>query len=98
MDYQAPKSAGHYTDVLIAGGGPAGICAGILLARRGLKTVVLEKRSYPVNKVCGQGIMPTGVAHIRAIGIGRYLPDACRRPFAGISYHSRAGDTVSADF
>ncbi len=53
------------TDLLISGGGPAGLCAGIVLARQGLRTIVCEPRTYPIDKVCGQGVMPTGVADLQ---------------------------------
>lgn len=85
-------------DVVISGGGPAGLCAGILLARRGLRTVVYERRTYPVDKVCGQGIMPTGVSNLRQIGIDAYLNPDEIIPFKGITYHASSGDRAAVDF
>ena len=86
------------TDILISGGGPAGLCAGIVLARQGLRTIICERRAYPIDKVCGQGIMPTGVADLKALGISRYLPVGSYYPFKGISYHSRCGDIAVSSF
>ncbi|MEU6082541.1 NAD(P)/FAD-dependent oxidoreductase [Streptomyces sp. NPDC047108] len=55
-------------DVLVAGGGPAGLAAGVHAALAGMEAVVVEPRAVPVDKACGEGIMPSGVAALRAIG------------------------------
>ncbi|WLQ44763.1 FAD-dependent monooxygenase [Streptomyces laculatispora] len=56
-------------DLLVAGGGPAGLAAAIRAARLGLETVVVEPRASPIDKACGEGIMPSGVAALRALGV-----------------------------
>ncbi|MGW0787930.1 NAD(P)/FAD-dependent oxidoreductase [Streptomyces sp. NPDC002911] len=56
-------------DILVAGGGPAGLAAGIRAALAGLDAVVVEPRPAPVDKACGEGIMPSGVAALRALGV-----------------------------
>ncbi|MEV6107350.1 FAD-dependent monooxygenase [Streptomyces sp. NPDC051940] len=56
-------------DVLVAGGGPAGLAAAIHAAHAGLETVVVEPRTTPVDKACGEGIMPSGVAALRTLGV-----------------------------
>ncbi|NED15057.1 FAD-dependent oxidoreductase, partial [Streptomyces sp. SID9124] len=45
-------------DLLIAGGGPAGLAAAIRAAGLGMEAVVVEPRPAPVDKACGEGIMP----------------------------------------
>ena len=80
-------------DVLIVGGGPAGLAAARALLARGVRPVVLERRSWPVDKVCGEGIMPVGVACLGRLGV--QLPPTC--PLRGVDYvegNLRAG----ADF
>lgn len=81
-------------DVLIIGGGPAGLAAGIVCGRHGLRTMLCEKRSLPADKACGEGVMPTGVASLKRLGvhIERYFP------FEGIRYFSPKGETASAAF
>ncbi|MCX4966557.1 NAD(P)/FAD-dependent oxidoreductase [Streptomyces sp. NBC_00654] len=56
-------------DLLVAGGGPAGLAAAITAARAGMDTVVVEPRAAPIDKACGEGIMPGGVAALRALGV-----------------------------
>ncbi|MET8682149.1 NAD(P)/FAD-dependent oxidoreductase [Streptomyces sp. NPDC004647] len=58
------------TDLLVAGGGPAGLAAGIYAALAGMETVVIEPRPGPVDKACGEGIMPGGVRSLDALGVG----------------------------
>jgi flavin-dependent dehydrogenase len=68
-------------DVLIAGGGPAGLATAIHAALAGLETVVVEPRPTPVDKACGEGLMPTGAAELRSLGV-----QVEGRPFRGIRY------------
>ncbi|MGP3998830.1 NAD(P)/FAD-dependent oxidoreductase [Streptomyces sp. 8N706] len=56
-------------DLLVAGGGPVGLAAAIHAALAGMETVVLEPRPGPVDKACGEGIMPGGVRSLRALGV-----------------------------
>ena len=41
-------------DIIIIGGGLAGLTSAIQLARAGLSVLLLEKHSYPLHKVCGE--------------------------------------------
>ncbi|MET9927358.1 MULTISPECIES: FAD-dependent monooxygenase [unclassified Streptomyces] len=68
-------------DVLVAGGGPAGLAAAILAARAGLEAVVVEPRSAPVDKACGEGIMPGGLAALHGLGVR-----PAGHPLRGIRY------------
>ena len=68
-------------DVLVAGGGPAGLAAAIHAALAGLEAVVVEPRTGPVDKACGEGVMPGGVAALRALGV-----EVSGRELRGIRY------------
>ena len=63
------------TEVLIVGGGPAGLCAARALLQRGVRPVLLERRQWPVDKVCGEGIMPVGRACLARLGVNP--PETC---------------------
>ena len=67
--------------VLVVGGGPAGLAAAIAARQRGLSALVLERRQPPIDKACGEGIMPDGVAALRRLGAA---PPGM--PFRGIRY------------
>ncbi|MDP9844607.1 NAD(P)/FAD-dependent oxidoreductase [Streptosporangium lutulentum] len=56
-------------DVLIAGGGPAGLATAIHAAQAGMEAVVVEPRPMPVDKACGEGLMPSGAAALRSLGV-----------------------------
>jgi len=49
-------------DVLIAGGGPAGLATALHCTRLGLETVVFEPRPGPLDKACGEGLTPAAAA------------------------------------
>jgi flavin-dependent dehydrogenase len=55
-------------DVIVVGGGPAGLAVGAEAARRGLDALVLERRPLPADKACGEGLLPAGVRALEAMG------------------------------
>ncbi|ETK38086.1 NAD(P)/FAD-dependent oxidoreductase [Microbispora sp. ATCC PTA-5024] len=69
-------------DVLVAGGGPAGLATAIHAALSGLEAVVVEPRAGALDKACGEGLMPTGAAALRDLGVT--VPQGV--PFRGIRY------------
>ncbi|MGA5274196.1 NAD(P)/FAD-dependent oxidoreductase [Streptomyces cellulosae] len=70
-----------HPDLLVVGGGPAGLATALHAARAGLDTVVAEPRPAPVDKACGEGLMPGAVRALTALGL-----HAPGHPLAGIRY------------
>lgn len=56
-------------DVIVVGAGPAGAATATHLARSGLDVLVLEKTSFPREKICGDGLTPRAVRELVALGV-----------------------------
>lgn len=79
-------------DVLIAGAGPVGLYCAIAAARSGFSVVVADPRAQPIDKACGEGLMPSGLNSLLALGI-----DPAGHPLRGITYVAD-GQRVSHTF
>ncbi|MER6408607.1 NAD(P)/FAD-dependent oxidoreductase [Streptomyces viridosporus] len=56
-------------DLLVVGGGPAGLATALHAARAGLEATVWEQRAGTIDKACGEGLMPGAVAGLTALGV-----------------------------
>src|SRR5687768_3951329 len=83
------------TDIFVIGGGPAGLAVAIAARKRGFDVTVADCARPPIDKACGEGIMPDGVAAARDLGI--HLEDAGAEPFRGIRF-CEEGESVAASF
>lgn len=63
----------NHHDVLIIGAGPAGAAAGYWLAKEGLDVVMVDKKVFPREKTCGDGLTPRAVKQINDMGLGDQL-------------------------
>jgi len=79
-------------DLIVAGGGPGGLATAIYAAQAGLEAVVIERRPGPIDKACGEGLMPHTVKHLRNIGVNPH-----GKAFHGITYLDSTR-RVRADF
>ena len=73
------------TDVFVIGGGPAGLAAALAARRRGFDATVADWAMPVLDKACGEGIMPDGLA--AAAGLGLDLESAGGFRFRGIGFH-----------
>lgn len=83
----ASRSIPATTDVFVIGGGPAGLAAAIAARKRGLSVLVADGARTPIDKACGEGLLPDGVAALCALGVQINMPEA--RAFHGIRFLGR---------
>lgn len=84
--------SGAMIDLIVAGAGPAGLVTAVHAARAGLDVTVVDRRRGPIDKACGEGLMPHTVAQLTELGISLQ-----GKPFRGISYLDQTR-RVDADF
>jgi menaquinone-9 beta-reductase len=72
------------TEVLVVGGGPAGLAAALAARQAGFDVLVADSAHPPIDKACGEGIMPDGLAALERLGVR--LDVAKAAPFSGIRF------------
>lgn len=77
------------------GGGPAGLAAAIAARQRGFQVALADCAPQPIEKACGEGLLPEGVAALRELGITAAPEQSFL--FRGIRF-AENGMTVEADF
>ena len=86
-------------DCVIIGGGPAGIVAGLLLARGGVRVVVLEKHEDFFRDFRGDTILPSTLRLLDELGLYHEFARIAHRRVEGVTLSGRSGDEVLlADF
>jgi len=65
-------------DVLVIGGGPSGAAAAYWLAQQGRRVLVVEKKRFPREKTCGDGLTPRAVRELHCMGLAEPLADYLR--------------------
>lgn len=83
------------TDVLILGGGPAGLAAAIALRQKGIDCLVVEAMEPAIDKGCAEGLMPDALASLRELGLN--ITESLGHRFVGIRFNNLQHH-VHADF
>lgn len=78
----APKT--DHPDVFIAGGGPAGLACAIAATQRGLTVEVADGMFPPIDKACGEGLMPDTLTALTRLGLDLRATESF--PFRGIRF------------
>ncbi|MGI8988562.1 MAG: NAD(P)/FAD-dependent oxidoreductase [Bryobacteraceae bacterium] len=84
------------TDVFVIGGGPAGLAAAIAARANGFRVMLADPARPPIDKACGEGLMPDSLAALERLGVALPGSDASF-PFRGIRFRG-AGAAVDASF
>jgi len=82
------------SDVLIVGGGPAGLATAIAASLKRLRVTVIDARKPPIDKPCGEGLLPHGVAALHRLGIG--LNSSLAFPFSGLQFSDEVSSVGAA--
>ncbi len=61
--------ANHACDVAVVGAGPAGAATALYAARAGLDVTLIDKRTFPRDKICGDAVARKSLSHLREMGI-----------------------------
>jgi flavin-dependent dehydrogenase len=83
------------SDVFVIGGGPVGLATAIAARHKGLRVTVADALAPPIDKSCGEGILPDGIA--AAADLGLELPAIPSFNLRGIRFHGE-GVAVAANF
>ena len=68
-------------DVAVVGGGPVGLVAAIEARLAGMSVALIEARSGPIDKACGEGLMPGALSILERLEV-----DPAGMPITGITY------------
>ncbi len=79
----------------VVGGGPAGLAAAIALRNEGFAVTLLDCAIPPIDKACGEGLLPGSIAALRSMGVK--LPVDAGFPFRGVRFADERS-SVFADF
>jgi len=83
---------GHTREVLVVGGGPAGLAAAIAARKKGFRVAVAEAAKPPIDKACGEGMLPGTLQALAHLGIRIGFQEG--RIFQGIRFRD---ETLSAE-
>lgn len=76
----------------MVGGGPAGLAAAIAARQRGFQVTVADRSRPPIDKACGEGLMPDCIAALSELGVD--LSGVAMATFRGIRF---LGDAVTVE-
>ncbi len=84
--------------VIVVGAGPAGSVLAGLLAQRGVKTLLLDKATFPREKICGDYLSPGTVRLLDQLDLLDLVRSAGARHLWGMTVTSPDGTTFTAEF
>jgi menaquinone-9 beta-reductase len=87
-------------DVFVAGAGPAGLACAIACAIQGLTVHVADAMEPPIDKACGEGLLPDAVESLASLGLDlvHSLDNREGHPLRGVRFVGDSGASAQAVF
>nr|MBP7497910.1 geranylgeranyl reductase family protein [Bacteroidales bacterium] len=89
-------------DIIIVGAGPAGCCCALMLANTGLKLAIIDKSSFPRDKICGDALSFAVLNNLKKLPQGifdRFLNEFnSKLPSYGVRFVSPSSEILDIDF
>src|SRR3990172_4231323 len=84
--------------VIVVGAVPAGSVLAGLLSQRGVETLLLDKATFPREKICGDYLSPGTVRRLDLLDLLNLVHSAGARRLRGMTITSPNGTTFTAEF
>ena len=88
-----PKSGETY-DSIVVGGGPGGAAAAGYMAMEGKRVLLIEKETWPRDKICGDAVGGKSLSHVKELGVKEILEGTPHFRVTGIVFSSPKGHSV----
>ena len=85
-------------DVIVVGAGPAGAATAILLCERGLEVLVLDRATFPRDKICGEYLSPESARILDRLGVLKTIDGAGAAPLVGMRITAPDGTVLEARY
>lgn len=85
-------------DVIIVGGGPGGATTALYAEQMGLKCLVVDKKSFPRDKICGDALSGKAVVYLRELGLIDKLEQHDQVPVHGVIFSAPNHTAIDIPF
>ncbi len=85
-------------DVVIVGGGPGGATMALYAEQMGLKCLVVDKKSFPRDKICGDALSGKAVVYLRELGLIDKLEQRDQVPVHGVIFSAPNHTAIDIPF
>jgi len=90
---ETPEDGAHF-DAIVVGGGPGGSAAAGYLAKAGKNVLLIEKETWPRDKICGDAVGGKSLSHVKELGVKDTLEATPHFRVTGIVFSSPKGHQV----